>query len=74
VANRTGIPLVLLALRVNAPRPVRSGVLPWLNMIAPEAPAAAAFSALISNVHVPRWISAMFPAGNHAKSTAYAYG
>ena len=34
------------------------------------APAAAAFSALISKVQVPRWISAMLPAGKPAKSPA----
>ena len=50
--------------------PSRSGVLPWLKMMTADAPAAWAFTALSANVHVPRWISAMFPTGNPAKSPA----
>ena len=40
-------------------RPSRVGVFPWLKMITASAPAASALSALVANVHVPRWISAM---------------
>jgi hypothetical protein len=47
-----------------------SAVSPWLKNSTPDAPAAAAFSALISNVQVPRWIRAMLPAGKPAKSAA----
>ena len=66
------MPLVLLAVSVTAGMPLRSGaaVLPWLKITIPTAPAAAAFSALISNVQVPRCSSAMFPAGKPAKSAA----
>jgi hypothetical protein len=39
-------------------------------MITAEAPAACAFSAFAANVHVPRWTSAMLPAGKPAKSAA----
>ncbi len=68
----TGIPLVLLAVSVTAGMPWRAGsaVSPWLKITIPMAPAAAAFSALISNVQVPRCSSAMFPAGKPAKSAA----
>ena len=45
-------------------------MLPWLKNTTPTAPAAAAFSALISKVHVPRWMRAMFPAGKPVKSAA----
>ena len=40
---------------VTAGMPLRSAsaVLPWLNRIAPTAPAAAAFSLFCSKVHVP---------------------
>ena len=57
---------------VTAGMPLRSGaaVLPWLKKRMPTAPAAAAFSPLISNVQVPRWISAMLPAGKPVKSAA----
>lgn len=51
-------------------RPLRSSVLPWLKMITPAAPAAAAFSAFCSKLQVPRWISAIEPAGKLAKSSA----
>ena len=44
-------------------------MLPWLKKRMPEAPAAAALLPLISNVQVPRWISAMLPAGNPSKSS-----
>ena len=66
------MPLVLLAVSVTAGMPLRSGavVLPWLKITIPTAPAAAAFSALISNVQSPRCSSAMFPAGKPAKSDA----
>ena len=50
--------------------PSRSGVLPWLKMTTADAPAAWALSALTANVHVPRWMSAILPAGNPAKSAA----
>ncbi len=36
----------------------------------PTAPAAAALSAFTEKSHEPRWISAMLPAGNPAKSAA----
>ena len=66
------MPLVLLAVSVTAGMLLRSAaaVLPWLKITIPTAPAAAAFSAFISKVHVPRWSSAMFPAGKPAKSAA----
>ena len=66
------MPLVLLAVSVTAGMPLRSGavVLPWLKITIPTAPAAAAFSAFSSNVQVPRWSNAMFPAGKPAKSEA----
>ena len=50
---------------------MRSGVLlPSLKMIAAEAPAASALTALSTKPHVPRWMSATLPAGNPAKSDA----
>ena len=66
------MPLVLLAVSVTAGMLLRSVavVLPWLKITIPTAPAAAAFSAFSSNVQVPRWSSAMFPAGKPAKSDA----
>ena len=64
------MPLVLLAVRVTGGIPVRSGVLPWLKITIPTAPAAAAFSAFSSKVQTPRWSNAMFPAGKPAKSAA----
>ena len=66
------MPLVLLAVSVTAGMPWRPGsaVSPWLKITMPTAPAAAAFSALISNVQAPRWSRAMFPAGKPAKSAA----
>jgi hypothetical protein len=47
------MPLVLPLPSVTAGMPVRAGsvVSPWLKKTTPMAPAAAAFSALISNVH-----------------------
>ena len=39
-------------------------------MMTPAAPAACALTALTSNVQVPRWMRAMFPAGKPAKSAA----
>ncbi len=39
-------------------------------MMTPAAPAAAALSALIRKVQVPRWIRAMLPAVNPPKSAA----
>ena len=39
--------------------PTRVGSLPWLKMTTASAPAACAFSALIPNEHVPRWMRAM---------------
>ena len=39
-------------------------------MITAEAPAACAFSAFTAKAQVPRWISAMLPAGKPAKSAA----
>ena len=68
VVPSTGIPLVLFAVSVTGGMPVRSGVLPWLKITIPTAPAAAAFSAFSSKVQTPRWSSAMFPAGKPAKS------
>ena len=64
------MPLVLLAERVTGGMPWRPGsaVLPWLKITMPMAPAAAAFSAFSSKVHVPRWSNAMFPAGKPTKS------
>ena len=64
----TGMPLVLFAVSVTAGMPLRSGaaVLPWLKITIPTAPAAAAFSAFSSKVHVPRWSNAMLPAGKPA--------
>ena len=54
-------------------RPKRSSLgssLPWLNTITAAAPAAAALSTFSRKVHVPRWMSAMFPAVKPAKSAA----
>jgi hypothetical protein len=48
----------------------RVGVSPWLKMITARAPAASALSAFCANGHVPRWISAIAPAGKPAKSAA----
>ncbi len=39
-------------------------------MITADAPAACAFSAFTAKVQVPRWTSAMLPAGKPAKSAA----
>ena len=66
----TGMPLVLLAVSVTAGMPLRSGavVLPWLKITIPTAPFAAASSALISKVHVPRCSSAMLPSGKPSQS------
>ena len=66
------MPLVLLAVSVTAGMPWRSSpaVLPWLKITIPTAPCAAAVSALISKVHVPRCRSAMLPAGKFAKSAS----
>ena len=50
-------------------RPVRPG-LPSLKMTAAEAPAASALATFWANVHVPRWIRAMLPGTNPAKSEA----
>ena len=47
--------------------PVRPGF-PSLKMITPEAPALVALATFVSNVHEPRWISAMFPAVKPVKS------
>lgn len=50
-------------------RSVRSGVvLPSLKRITPLAPAASALVALVPKVHVPSWISAMWPGTKPAKS------
>ena len=45
---------------------------PSLKMIAADAPAACAFSALSANGHVPRCMSATLPAGKPAKSLGLA--
>jgi hypothetical protein len=37
-------------------------------MMTPDAPAAVAFRTFVPKVHVPRWISAMWPATNPLKS------
>ena len=70
----TGMPLVLFAVSVTAGMLLRSVavVLPWLKITIPTAPLAAATSALISNVHVPRWSNAMFPAGKPVQSACLA--
>ena len=44
--------------------------LPWLKMMTPAAPASAALTALSANAHVPRWMSAMVPAGKPVKSAS----
>src|SRR5436190_19357742 len=56
--------------RAPVKRLVRPG-LPSLKMTAAEAPAAWALATFWANVHVPRWISAMLPAPNPAKSEAW---
>jgi|GEM_PF-3515126 len=53
--------------RVPATASVRPGW-PSLKTITPPAPAATALVALISNVQVPRWTSAMLPGTKPAKS------
>ena len=55
--------------RLPLKRPVRPG-LPSLKMTAAEAPAASAFATFWAKVHVPRWIRAMLPGTNPAKSEA----
>ncbi len=70
VAKKTGIPPVYPEERVPLISPFRASVFPWLKMMAPTAPAAAAFSAFSWKVQAPRWISAMSPAGKPAKSAA----
>jgi hypothetical protein len=50
-------------------RLVRPG-LPSLKMTAAEAPAASALATFWANVQVPRWIRAMLPDTNPAKSEA----
>ena len=57
--------------RLPLKRPVRPG-LPSLKMTAAEAPAASAFATFWAKVHVPRWIRAMLPGRNPAKSEACA--
>ncbi len=56
--------------RVPVTRPERRSVLPWLKMMTALAPAFWALIALMPNSHVPRWTSAMLPAGKPAKSAA----
>jgi hypothetical protein len=56
--------------RVPGRRSVRSGAFPSLKMTTRTAPAAWAFAAFSPKVQVPRWITAMFPAGKLAKSLA----
>ena len=68
-APTTGIPNTSGA-NVPTIKSSRGGLSPWLKMITAEAPAASAFSALTANGQVPRWIRAMFPTGNPAKSAA----
>ena len=53
---------------VPVTRPERRSVLPWLKMMTAEAPASCALIALTPNSQVPRWMSAMAPTGNPAKS------
>ena len=63
--------LVLFAVSVTAGMLLAgsaAAVSPWFMITIPTAPAAAAFSALISNVQRPRWSRAMFPAGNPTQS------
>src|SRR4029079_3980777 len=55
--------------RLPEKRPARPG-LPSLKMTAAEAPAASAFATFGAKVQVPRWIRAMLPAVNPAKSEA----
>ena len=55
----------------RAKRSSAGSALPWLKMMTPAAPAAAALSALIRKVQVPRWIRAMLPGTNPAKSEAW---
>src|SRR6478672_7002665 len=50
-------------------RLVRPG-LPSLKMTAADAPAASALATFWAKVHVPRWIRAMLPGVNPAKSDA----
>ena len=50
-------------------RPVRPG-LPSLKITAADAPAASAFATFWAKVQVPRWIRAMLPGMNPAKSEA----
>src|SRR4051812_21186989 len=66
--NRTG--MVSLPARDPENRLVRPG-LPSLNITAAEAPAASAFATFWANVHVPRWMRAMLPGTNPAKSEAW---
>jgi hypothetical protein len=44
--------------------------LPSLKMMTPIAPAACALSAFWRNVHVPRWMRAIFPETEAGKSEA----
>src|SRR3546814_20030671 len=55
--------------RVATSSPLRSSVSPWLKMMAPAAPAAAALLAFCPNGQVPRCIKAMAPAGKPAKAS-----
>ena len=55
--------------RVPVSRSVRPGW-PSLKMITPLAPAVSAFWAFAPKVQVPRWTSAIAPAGKPAKSDA----
>ncbi|MCY1178742.1 hypothetical protein D9M73_191080 [compost metagenome] len=43
--------------------------MPWLKMITPTAPAAAAFSAFTSKLQLPRWMRAIEPLGKPVKSS-----
>src|SRR3954454_16425339 len=66
--NATGIAGGFGTLPLKTPmRPAGLG-LPSLKMITPDAPAATALSIFAWNVQVPRWISAMLPGWNPAKS------
>jgi hypothetical protein len=61
--SATGAPSVPLTAAV---RPS----VPLLKMSTPEAPAASAFCSFAPNVQVPRWMSAIRPGTNPAKSAA----
>ncbi len=71
VALTAGMPPVYPLPSVTAGMLLRSSavVLPWLKKMMAEAPAAAALLPLISNVQVPRWISAMLPGVKPSKSS-----